>query len=97
LELAGAAPPAELEAAAPVAGAGADITDIAEIADPVPVVEGALRAPWRWERLLVDAAVIGNRERWERRLRGLGAELDRRRSELEGDELRAAVIDRQIL
>jgi RecB family exonuclease len=31
----------------------------------------SLRAPWRWERLLVDAAVIGGRERWERRLSAL--------------------------
>ena len=32
-------------------------------------------APWRWERLLVDAAVIGGLERWERRLAGLEAQL----------------------
>ncbi len=91
LELAGAAPSAEPEAAAPAAAASADI------ADPVPVVEGALRAPWRWERLLVDASVIGNRERWERRLGGLGAELELRRSELKDDDVRTAVADRQIL
>ena len=29
-----------------------------------PVLAGTLRAPWRWERLLVDAAVIGGRDRW---------------------------------
>ena len=63
----------------------------------MPVVEGAVRAPWRWERLLVDASVIGNRERWERRLGGLGAELQLRRSELKDDDVRAAYIDRQIL
>ena len=40
-----------------------------------PVVAGTLRAPWRWERLLVDAAVIGGRDRWERRLAGLEADL----------------------
>jgi hypothetical protein len=91
LESAGAAPPAELEAAAPAAEASADI------ADPVPVVEGALRAPWRWERLLVDASVIGSHKRWERRLRGLGAELRLKRSELKDDEVRTAFIDRQIL
>ena len=34
-------------------------------------VAAPLRAPWRWERLLVDAAVIGGRERWQRRLAGL--------------------------
>lgn len=92
LELAGAAPPAEPESATLAVGAtGVDA------ADPLPVVEGTLRAPWRWERLLVDAAVIGSRERWERRLGGLGAELELQRSELKGDDVRAAVIDRQIL
>ncbi len=32
-------------------------------------------APWRWEQLLVDAAVIGGIDRWERRLAGLEAQL----------------------
>jgi len=32
------------------------------------VVDGALRAPARWERLLVDSAVIGGKDRWARRL-----------------------------
>jgi len=36
---------------------------------------GTLRAPYRWERLVVEAAVIGGRDRWERRLAGLRAEL----------------------
>lgn len=39
------------------------------------VIEGGLQAPHRWEELLVDAAVIGKRDRWQRRLRGLDAEL----------------------
>lgn len=91
LELAGAGPPADPALAASAARADVDA------ADPVPVVEGALRAPWRWERLLVDAAVIGSRERWERRLAGLGAELKLRRAELGDDDVRAAVVDRQIL
>ncbi len=34
-----------------------------------------VRAPWRWERLLVEAAVIGGRDRWTRRLDGLAARL----------------------
>lgn len=38
--------------------------------DP-PELAGALRTPWKWEELLVDAAVIGGRERWVRRLGGL--------------------------
>lgn len=32
---------------------------------------GTLRAPRHWERLLVDASVIGGRDRWARRLEGL--------------------------
>jgi len=35
----------------------------------------ALAAPATWERLLVDAAVIGGRERWARRLAGLDNEI----------------------
>jgi len=41
--------------------------------DAVPVTDGTLRAPRHWERLLVEAAVIGGRDRWERRLGGLAA------------------------
>ena len=40
-------------------------------ADEAPVREGQLRAPRRWERLLVDAAVIGGHDRWRRGSRGL--------------------------
>jgi CRISPR/Cas system-associated exonuclease Cas4 (RecB family) len=49
----------------------------AQVEDPdaQPVAGGVLRAPRRWEQLLVDAAVIGGRERWERRLGGLAHEL----------------------
>ncbi|MBS1152766.1 MAG: ATP-dependent nuclease, subunit, partial [Myxococcaceae bacterium] len=42
-----------------------------ELPVDAPVVAGNLRAPRRWEQLLVDAAVIGGRARWERRLDGL--------------------------
>lgn len=38
-------------------------------------VSGAIRAPWNWEKLLVEAAVVGGRDRWERRLKGLDAEI----------------------
>ena len=38
------------------------------------VIGGTLQSPAAWEKLLVDAAVIGGRERWARRLRGLEAE-----------------------
>jgi RecB family exonuclease len=66
--------------------------------DTAAVVDGTLHAPWRWERLLVDAAVIGRKERWARRLDGLEEELRLRRSALvDGeDEARAAYLDRQL-
>ncbi len=50
------------------------------------VMAGSLRAPWRWEELLVESAVIGHRDRWERRLRGLAEEYRRKMEELESDE-----------
>ncbi|MBX3189758.1 MAG: PD-(D/E)XK nuclease family protein [Labilithrix sp.] len=51
-----------------------------EVAPPIAEEDrgaafGTLRAPRHWERLLVDAAVIGGRDRWEKRLAGLSAKL----------------------
>jgi ATP-dependent helicase/nuclease subunit B len=63
--------------------------------DPLPVVEIGARAPWRWERILVDAAVIGGRERWRKRLQGLEAEIKLKRDALEDDDARAKFLDRQ--
>lgn len=54
-------------------------------------IEGSLRAPWRWEKLLVDAAVIGSVERWQRRLAGLARELEIRLTELDDPDGGAAV------
>jgi CRISPR/Cas system-associated exonuclease Cas4 (RecB family) len=73
--------------------------------EPLPVdlesageIEGTLRAPWRWEKLLVDSAVIGGRERWKKRIDGLETELRLRKQALidEGEETRIAVIDGQL-
>lgn len=67
--------------------------------DQSPLIGGTLRAPWRWEKLLVEAAVIGSKERWERRLNGLEAEFQLR---LEGvldedaDSSKAFVIRREL-
>jgi ATP-dependent helicase/nuclease subunit B len=69
------------------------------LADPNLAVniEGTLRAPWRWEQLMVEAAVIGGRDRWERRLAGLETELLLKRKELaEEDEARAALMHHQL-
>ena len=61
---------------------GIDSVDAPDIAAAEPVnpdmavVAGTLRAPWRWERQLVDAAVIGrDASRWKRRLDGRAREL----------------------
>jgi CRISPR/Cas system-associated exonuclease Cas4 (RecB family) len=57
------------------------------------ILAGTLRAPWRWEALIVDAAVIGrDATRWKRRLEGKHAELERQIREAKredgGDEAR---------
>ena len=59
-------------------------------------IAGGLRAPWRWEKLLVDAAVIGSLERWERRLSGLARELEFQLTELDDPEgAEAAALSRE--
>ena len=65
--------------------------------DERPVVEGSLRAPWKWDRLLVESAVIGGLARWQRRLDGLARELALRREECareDPDSPRLRAIDR---
>ena len=47
---------------------------------------GTLRAPWRWEDLIVEAAVIGRLDRWQRRLKGLEHEYDRRVREASSED-----------
>ena len=72
--------------------------------DPLPidpeqaaVIDGTVRAPWRWEQILVDAAVIGGKERWAQRINGLERELRLRRLEVgDEDEARAARLEREI-
>jgi RecB family exonuclease len=49
----------------------------AHLDDEAPVSGGTLRAPRRWERLLVEAAVIGGLPRWVRRLDGLAHRLQK--------------------
>jgi ATP-dependent helicase/nuclease subunit B len=66
------------------------------------VVAGTLRAPWRWEELLVEAYVIEGLDRWQRRLPGLRAEYDRRLRELADEDhdsprLQALTRDREEL
>ncbi len=58
-----------------------------ETADTNRVVAGTVRAPWRWERFLVDTKVIGqDADRWRRRLDGKARELERQKKEAQRDE-----------
>jgi ATP-dependent helicase/nuclease subunit B len=52
-----------------------------------PVIDGVLRTPRHWERLLVESAVIGgDAARWARRLRGLAASYERQLTEERGED-----------
>ena len=53
-------------------------------------IAGTLRAPWRWEDLIVEAAVIGGLDRWQRRLQGLEHEYERRLREATSDDPEAS-------
>jgi CRISPR/Cas system-associated exonuclease Cas4 (RecB family) len=64
--------------------------------DAHAVVAGTLRAPRWWERILVDAAVLGGRARWERRLRGYHEKLTRSLREIDDpDDARAIGMRRE--
>ncbi len=95
-----AAPPPGDRIAAPdeevlatlVGGASAVWDEEDEAAPPLVAEEdrasafGTLRAPRHWEKLLVEAAVIGGRDRWERRIQGLREKLE---ADLEAYEKKA--------
>ena len=70
-------------------------------AEPPPAVPDedphSLDVPFGWEKLLVDAAVIGGRDRWARRLRGLRAEFQAQLRDLErDDQIHRAHVERRI-
>jgi ATP-dependent helicase/nuclease subunit B len=71
---------------------GADREDAGAIA-------GSLRAPHKWEQLLVEAAVIGGKDRWERRLSGKAIELRLQQEALrleEPDSPKLLTLEREI-
>jgi hypothetical protein len=61
------------------------------------VTAGQLRAPRRWEQLLVSAAVIGSRDRWRRRLTGLANQLRTKLVELDDEAEAVAASVRRTL
>ena len=71
-------------------------TDATEAGDDAPAPP--LFVPRRWERLLVDAAVIGGLDRWRRRLDGLDQEFERQLDSFaseDGDAPRRETIERR--
>ena len=79
---------------------GAD-TDAAPFdSDDDAIVAGTLRAPWKWEELIVESAVIGGidradgQRRWRRRLDGLAAEYKFQLSELRQEDPESARVGR---
>ncbi len=58
-----------------------------EDSDDAAVVEGTLRAPWKWEYLIVESSVIGgDADRWRRRLDGLARTFQHQIRELKKEE-----------
>ena len=74
--------------------------DLGQETEESAAVAGTLRAPRKWERLLVEAAVIGgNPDRWRRRLDGLAQEFTARLKEerrIDPESPRAAALDREL-
>ncbi len=52
----------------------------------IGVMPSGIVGPQKWERLLVDAAVVGGRARWTRRLNGLGQSVADQAAELAADD-----------
>ena len=61
-----------------------------------PLIAGTLRTPFHWEKLLVDAAVIGGRDRWEKRLLGLASEFKLRLRELSEEDPHLDYLEKQL-
>jgi ATP-dependent helicase/nuclease subunit B len=79
-------------------GEAPEVEAAVAVEDPsVPaVVGGTLRAPYRWERLIVDSAVIGGIGRWKSRLSGRRVELERELTLFPAEHGRAIAIRREL-
>ncbi|HTM23703.1 MAG TPA: PD-(D/E)XK nuclease family protein [Vicinamibacterales bacterium] len=75
-------------------------SDLRPQTDEDAITEGTLRAPWKWETLIVESAVIGgDPQRWHRRLTGLANELRLQREaerKEDPDSARVARLDRDL-
>ena len=73
-------PQDEMLASFSMAGEAVAFESVEDAAAPV------VRSPAGWERLIVDASVVGGRERWARRLKGLEQEFRKQIASLETDD-----------
>jgi ATP-dependent helicase/nuclease subunit B len=81
------APQDEAVNRAPEAPADEPRTDAEDEPDTDRVIAGTLRAPWRWEKFVLETKVIGqSADRWRRRLDGKVRELERQKKEALRDE-----------
>jgi len=80
---------------APGESGGASGSSVEDEEPPIPpldsdedaIVAGTLRAPWKWEELIVESSVVGGgKMRWRRRLDGLAEDYRFRLIELRRDE-----------
>jgi CRISPR/Cas system-associated exonuclease Cas4 (RecB family) len=73
-------------------GPDADVEPAPMDSESDAILAGTLRAPWKWEELIVESAVVGGRgrgdgkARWRRRLDGLSNDYLYRRAELAREE-----------
>jgi hypothetical protein len=94
-EIAAEAQSSDPAAAESEATAGAAAGAPPEDADDVAIVAGTLRAPWKWETLIVESAVIGgDARRGHRRLDGLAREFRLRIAEESREDPESPVAQR---
>jgi ATP-dependent helicase/nuclease subunit B len=75
-----------------VSETGARVED--EGNEAAAIVDGTLRAPWKWERLIVESSVIGGSDRWHRRLGGMASEMRLRIREESREDPESPVVAR---
>ena len=83
-----------------IPSSGSGIRDPGSVPEEDAVIAGSLRAPWKWETLIVESAVIGGDPlRWHRRLAGLAREYRLKIQEELGEDPespRAARLEREL-
>ena len=83
---------ARFEADVPAVASARDEAESESASADDAIVAGTLRAPWKWEELIVESAVIGGvnrlegKHRWRRRLDGLASDYKLRLEELRREE-----------